>query len=107
MNNPNFNKWPLGILSTGWYFVGLKEVPQSSVQTKGVLYICRGWTKQWKHYRYCKQFFINMVLDQVLPSMQPQSFLEWIPRSSKQPLEEIYVILLEERLQVALEILEV
>jgi hypothetical protein len=37
------------------------------------------WTvgaKEGKHYRCCTRFFTYMVLDQLLPSMQQQSF-EW------------------------------
>jgi hypothetical protein len=30
----------------------------------------------WKHYIHCTHFFINMILDHLLPSLQPQS-LEW------------------------------
>jgi hypothetical protein len=48
-----------------------------------------------------------MVLDHLLPSIQPQSFLEWIHTSFEQSLAEIYTILLEEHVQVALEMLEV
>jgi hypothetical protein len=47
-----------------------------------------------------------MVLDHLLPSIQPQSFLEWIRTSFEQSLAEFYIILLEER-QAALEMLEV
>jgi hypothetical protein len=56
---------------------------------------------------YCTYFFINMVLGHVLPSIQPQSFLEWTRTGCKQSLAEFYTILLEERLQVTLEMLEV
>jgi hypothetical protein len=56
--------------------------------------------------RYCTHFFINMVLDHLLPSVQPQSF-EWTRASFEQSLAEFYAILLEEHLQVALEMLEV
>jgi hypothetical protein len=58
-------------------------------------------------YRYCTHFFINMMLDHLLPSIQTQSFLEWTSTSLKQSLIEFYTTLLEERLQVALEMLEV
>jgi hypothetical protein len=37
----------------------------------------RCWTKQRNHYRCCTYLFINMILDHVLSSIQPQSFLEW------------------------------
>jgi hypothetical protein len=47
-----------------------------------------------------------MVLDQLLPSIQPQSFLEWIRTSFEQSLAEFYTILLREHLQFALEMLE-
>jgi hypothetical protein len=48
-----------------------------------------------------------MLLDRLLPSIQPQSFLEWTRTSFEQPLAEFYAILLEEHFQVALEMLEV
>jgi hypothetical protein len=48
-----------------------------------------------------------MALDHLLPSMQPQSFLEWTSTSFEQSLAEFYTILIEEHLQVALEMLEV
>jgi hypothetical protein len=48
-----------------------------------------------------------MVFDHLLPSVQPQSFLEWTHTSFEQSLAEFYTIPLEEHLQVALEILEV
>jgi hypothetical protein len=49
-----------------------------------------------------------MVLDHLLPSIQPQSFLEWTRTSttSEQSLAECYAILLEEHIQVAFEMLE-
>jgi hypothetical protein len=48
-----------------------------------------------------------MVLNHILPSIQPQSFLEWTRTSFEQSVKEFYIILLEEHLQVALEMLEV
>jgi hypothetical protein len=48
-----------------------------------------------------------MVLDQLLTSIQAQSFLEWTRTSFEQSVAEFYTILLEENLQVALEMLEV
>jgi hypothetical protein len=48
-----------------------------------------------------------MVLDNLLPSIQPQSFLEWTWTSFEQPLAEFYIIRLEEHLQVASEMLVV
>jgi hypothetical protein len=48
-----------------------------------------------------------MVLDPLLPSIQPRSFLERIRTSFEQSVAEFYTILLEEYLQVALETLEV
>jgi hypothetical protein len=54
----------------------------------------------------CMHFFINMVLDHLLPSTQPQCFLEWTCTSFEQSLVEFYTILLEEYLQVALKLLE-
>jgi hypothetical protein len=48
-----------------------------------------------------------MVLHHILPSIQPQYFLEWTPTISKQSLTEFYTILLEEHLQVAVEMLQV
>jgi hypothetical protein len=47
-----------------------------------------------------------MVLDHLLPSVQPQSFLEWTRASFEQYLAEFYTILPEEH-QVMLEMLEV
>jgi hypothetical protein len=48
-----------------------------------------------------------MVLDQLLPSIEPQSFLVWTRTGSEQHIAEFYAILLEEHFQVALEMLEV
>jgi hypothetical protein len=48
-----------------------------------------------------------MVLHHLLPSVQPQSFSERTRTSFELSLAEFYIILLEERLQVALEMLEV
>jgi hypothetical protein len=48
-----------------------------------------------------------MVLDQLSPSVQPQSFLEWTHACFEQSVVEFYTILLEEHLQVALEMFEV
>jgi hypothetical protein len=48
-----------------------------------------------------------MVLEHLLPSIQPQSFLEWTGTSLGQFIAEFYAILLEEHLQVTLEKLEV
>jgi hypothetical protein len=47
------------------------------------------------------------VLDNLLSSLQQQSFFECTPTSFEQSLAEFYTILLEEHLQVASEILEV
>jgi hypothetical protein len=47
-----------------------------------------------------------MVVDQLLPTIQPQYFMKWAHKSSEQSLVEFYTILLEERLVVALEILK-
>jgi hypothetical protein len=58
------------------------------------------------YYRHCTYFFINMMLDHLLPSRQLQS-LEWTCISFEQSLVQFYNILLEEHLQVALEMLEV
>jgi hypothetical protein len=75
----------------------------------------RAWARVYVHiyeqnngnnYRHYTHFFINVVLDHLLPSTQPQSFFEWTRTSFGQSLAEIYTILLEEQLQVALEILE-
>jgi hypothetical protein len=52
-------------------------------------------------------FFINMVFHHFLPSIQPQSFLEWTRTSFEQSLAEFYTILPEEHLQIALEMVEV
>jgi hypothetical protein len=40
-----------------------------------------------------------MVMDHRLPSVRPQSFLEWILTSFEQSLTEFYTILLEEHLE--------
>jgi hypothetical protein len=48
-----------------------------------------------------------MVLDQHLPSIQLQSFLNWTRTSFEHSLAEFYISLLEEHLQVALEVLGV
>jgi hypothetical protein len=48
-----------------------------------------------------------MVLDRILPSVEPQFFLEWTLTSFKVPVAEFYTILLREHFQVALELLEV
>jgi hypothetical protein len=56
---------------------------------------------------YCTHLFVNMGLDQLLPSVQPQFFLERTGTSSEQSLTEFYTILLEKHLQVALEMFEV
>jgi hypothetical protein len=47
-----------------------------------------------------------MAMDQLLPSVQLQSFLEWTLARFEQSVAEFYTIL-EEYLQTALEILEV
>jgi hypothetical protein len=47
-----------------------------------------------------------MVMDNLLPSIQPQFFMEWARTNFEQSVEEFYTILLEEHLQVALEMLE-
>jgi hypothetical protein len=44
-----------------------------------------------------------MVLDRLLPSIQPHFFLEWTYTSFEQTLAEFYIILLEEHIPVALE----
>jgi hypothetical protein len=44
-----------------------------------------------------------MVLDYLLPSVQPQSFLDWTHTSFEQSLAEFYTILFEEHFQVAVE----
>jgi hypothetical protein len=59
-----------------------------------------------KYYIYCTHFFMNMVLDHLLPSVHQQSFLEWTHTSFEQRVAKFYIIL-EEHLQVALEMLEV
>jgi hypothetical protein len=56
-------------------------------------------------HRYCTHIFINIALDHLLLSLQPQSFLELPLTSSEQSLAEIYTILLEEYLQVFLSFL--
>jgi hypothetical protein len=56
---------------------------------------------------YCTHFFINMVMDQLLPSIQPQPFMEWTRTSFEQSLVEFYTALLEEHLQVVFMTMEV
>jgi hypothetical protein len=48
-----------------------------------------------------------MVLDHLLPSAQPQSFLQWTLTSFEQSVAKFYTISLEEHIQVALEMVEV
>jgi hypothetical protein len=48
-----------------------------------------------------------MELDHLLPSIQPQSFLEWTHTSLEQSLAEFYTIILEEHFHVALEMMVV
>jgi hypothetical protein len=47
-----------------------------------------------------------MVLDQLLPLVQPQFSFEWNPASFEQSLAEFYSILLDVHFQAALEMLE-
>jgi hypothetical protein len=47
-----------------------------------------------------------MMLGHLLPSVRTQSFLEWTP-SFERSVAEFYTILLEGRVQVAVEMLEV
>jgi hypothetical protein len=47
---------------------------------------------------YAYIFFINMVLDHLLPSVQSQAFLELALTSFEYPVAEFYTILLEEHL---------
>jgi hypothetical protein len=47
-----------------------------------------------------------MVLDQILPSIQLQSFLECTSTSFEQSPAEFYTVLLEEDVQIALETLK-
>jgi hypothetical protein len=44
-----------------------------------------------------------MVLDQLLHSIQPQSFFEWTRTRFEESLMELYTILLEEHFQIVLE----
>jgi hypothetical protein len=48
-----------------------------------------------------------MVLDHLLSSVQPQSFLEWSRTSFEQSIAEFYTVVLEAHLQGALQMLEV
>jgi hypothetical protein len=48
-----------------------------------------------------------MVKGHLLPSVEPQTFLEWTRTSFEQSVVEFYNILLKKHLQVALEMLEV
>jgi hypothetical protein len=52
-------------------------------------------------------FFINMVLDHVLYSVQPHFLLKWTCTSFEKSLVEFYTILLQEHFEVSLEMLEV
>jgi hypothetical protein len=52
-------------------------------------------------------FHYECGVGHLLPSVQPQSCLEWTRTSLEQSLAEFFTILLEEHLQVALEMLEV
>jgi hypothetical protein len=67
--------------------------------------LVEGLEKYWKHYTYCKHFFIDMLSDYNLPSMEPQSCLECTHTSFEQSVMEFYAIHLEGHLQVSLEIL--
>jgi hypothetical protein len=67
----------------------------------------QGLGKIWKHCGYCTYFFIDLVFDRLLPSLQAQSFLEWTRTSFEQAPMEFYTIILEEHLQVALEMVVV
>jgi hypothetical protein len=42
--------------------------------------------------RYCSHLFSTMVLDRLVPSVQPQSFLEGASMSFEQPPEELHII---------------
>jgi hypothetical protein len=48
-----------------------------------------------------------MVLDHLLPLVQPHCFLEWTRTSLEQSLTEFYTILLEEHVEVGLKMLDV
>jgi hypothetical protein len=48
-----------------------------------------------------------MVVDHLLPSIQPTYFLEWTPSSFEESVAEFCTIRLEEHRKVALEMLEV
>jgi hypothetical protein len=48
-----------------------------------------------------------MVLDHLLPSIQPQFFLERTPTSFERSLAEFYTIIIEEHFQIVLQTLEV
>jgi hypothetical protein len=48
-----------------------------------------------------------MALDHLLPSVQPQAFLEWTHTRFKQSLAEFYTNLLEDYIDDVLEMLEV
>jgi hypothetical protein len=48
-----------------------------------------------------------MVLDHLLPSIEPRYFLEWTHARFEQSVAEFYAILREEHLPVALKMLEV
>jgi hypothetical protein len=52
-------------------------------------------------------FYINMVFDHLLPSVQLRSFMEWTCTSHEQSVAEYYTILFVVRFQVALKLLEV
>jgi hypothetical protein len=83
--------------------VGLNNHIRLLIRSKNCVYLTRNAeTMYWAWTKYCTHFFINMVLDHFLSSMQTQFFLEWTRESFQQSLAEIYTILLEEYLQVAL-----
>jgi hypothetical protein len=50
--------------------------------------------------------FLYLTLDHFLPSVQQQFFLVRTDTSFEESLPELYVILLEEHVQIALEMLE-
>jgi hypothetical protein len=50
--------------------------------------------------------FIKTVVDHLLPSLEPQAFLELTRTNFEEVIAEFYTILHDEHLQIALEMLE-
>jgi hypothetical protein len=48
------------------------------------------YTKSWKYYGCCTHFFINLALDHLFPSTQPQPFLECTSKSFEESSRILY-----------------